>query len=62
MTDYEILYEILGDCFWTGALVGAFRGDVAPQKAITVPAKIQELLDRLGLDMKDGYIIQGAAR
>lgn len=57
MTDFDILYEILGDCFWTGVCTGADRSDAAGQVAITVSAKIFELLDLLGFDMVDGQIV-----
>lgn len=58
MTDYEILYEVLSDCFWTGIDCVPLdpSSDTSAQAAITIPAKVTELLDRLGFVMEDGML------
>lgn len=72
MTDYEILYEVLADCFWAGWTVGHLHCEenitardceenITARAAVTVPAKVSELLERLGLDLLDGYLVKKGA-
>ncbi len=56
-TDYEIICGILLDCFKGGIWAGLWSDRPAEVAATIVSTKILELVNRLGLELKDSMLV-----